>query len=69
MVKLGLFESLPSTYNFREKYKIGLNYWLWQRRCEPSAGYAAAISTSYRRYLKTKDFDLLAAITINEHFG
>lgn len=49
VVNLGLFESLPSTYNFREKYNIGLSFWLWQRRCEPSAGYAAAISTSYRR--------------------
>lgn len=43
VVKLGLFESLPSTYNFREKNKISFGFWLGKRICEPSAGYAAAI--------------------------
>lgn len=63
-----IFKKIPKTYDFRTKYKT-YQLLFWQRECEPAAAYTAALSTSYRRYLKNKEARHLSGITIMEHYG
>lgn len=74
---LGLFESLPDTYDFKEDKGYEYIFPYSVTRCYISAGYAAALMTTYRKYIKEGrkkndgkgEFNGLAAITIMENFG
>ena len=69
-VKLGLFSSVPSTYNFlKENKRLSMLNFKGQRPCQSAAGYAVAILLTYRRYLKEENNTIHLPYTIYDHFG
>lgn len=69
-VKLGLFSSVPSTYDFIKKNKrLSMLHFEGQRPCQSAAGYAVAILLTYRRYLKEEEYTAHLPYSIYDHLG